>query len=69
MKLKFLIRMLPDRFGKHAFYYNQGTPIVYTRLKSTDIHDLETIYFSVLSKDEIFDKAGTRVKYILKKVG
>ena len=65
MKLKFLLRRLPDKYGPHKFYYNSGTPIIYTKLYSKDMHDLETLYFSIFPRGEIKKNS---VVYELKKL-
>lgn len=63
MKLKFLLRCLPDR-RYHHYNYADGLPVILKRKSS--MHLMDTLYFTLLNKHELDTVKWSR--YILKAI-
>jgi len=72
MKLKFLIRYLPENIVSRRWVYGKGIPFIVTRndIKSRRTqHDLRTLYFSgSQSKESLLKQAPGIIIYEYKKL-
>lgn len=72
MKLKFLIRHLPENTTRNRWIYGEGIPFIATsnKIKSHRTrHDLETLYFGgKQSREELSKKAPRLIIYEYKKL-
>lgn len=67
MKLKFILRCLPERTKAHPFNYAFGKAIVLKPRQVLDHHTHDSIYFADLDTIELNRHRWS--KYILKQIG